>query len=678
MKKSLLLIGLLSYVGIAEAQTFTDNFDSYTAGQKLGPQSGGAWTTWSNAPGGAEDVDVINTDAASAPNSLRFTSTSSTGGPVDVVRHFGVLSTGQFSMEFNMKVPSGKAAYFNLQKTATMGQTYALDTYFNDNGTLTFSQIAGFSANYPQGSWFNFRMDINFNINKWEIFINDVSVGYFSNAVNQIEAIDLFPVDANSPYSADFYVDDFQTVITPYVLPNLNAGVTYAGFNGGNIATNDVTPSFKIKNLGTTTITSFDIEVDYNGSTINQSYTGLSIASLAEQSFTTTDLITLVAGSNPLQFTVSNVNMLGADDDAADDVSSVTVTPVVPAVGKMVVGEEATGSWCQWCPRGAVYMDLFENDYEDFWAGIAVHNGDPMTVTEYDTEISALVGGGYPNAVVDRGAAFDPSDMGTEFFTRLQVAPKAFITNGATWDAGTRVLNVSVSADFQTATTGNYRLAVVLTEDDVTGTTSGYNQSNAYAGGASGVMGGYELLSNPVPAAQMVYDHVARAIEPSFDGDPLSIPAVTSAGQVHTSNYQFTLPASWDEDEIHIIGMLIDPSGRIDNAGKAKISEAVSNGFVADADLSISEMNMEQIDDAFKVYPNPATTSATVIFTVDQESQVDLKLLDMSGKVISAKNYGTANGSSQVDLNTSKLTAGFYLVELTVNSEVFTKRLVIQ
>ena len=54
---------------------------------------------------------------------------------------------------------------------------------------------------------------------------------------------------------------------------------------------------------------------------------------------------------------------------------------------------------------------------------------------------------------------------------------------------------------------------MALTEDGVRRVmTSGYNQVNAYAGNALGPMGGFESLPNPVPAAQMVYDHVARVL----------------------------------------------------------------------------------------------------------------------------------------------------------------------
>src|SRR3989338_2466434 len=148
MKKTL-LIASLAFTTVGMSQTYSDNFDSYNAGQYMASQSGGFWTTWSNAPGGAEDVLVSNANASSAPNSIYFSTAAQAGGPTDLVRNFGVLNTGQFSMEFNI-----------------LGA-------------------------YTQNTWFNFRIDINFNTNLWEVFIDDVSIGSFSNSENQIASIDI-------------------------------------------------------------------------------------------------------------------------------------------------------------------------------------------------------------------------------------------------------------------------------------------------------------------------------------------------------------------------------------------------------------------------------------------------------------------------------------------------------
>ncbi|MBI1836085.1 MAG: Omp28-related outer membrane protein [Flavobacteriia bacterium] len=681
--KKIILLGSVFASFLSYSQTFNDNFDSYTAGQNLGPQSSGAWTTWSNAPGGTEDVLVSNADAASAPNSLHFASTSQTGGPTDLMRHFGVLNTGQFSMEFNIKVGTGKAGYFNLQKTATPGTAYALDAFFRDNGTLVFNQQPNFSANYPVNTWFNFRLDINFNINKWEVFIDNVSVGYFSNEINQVEGIDIFPVDNDTPYDADYYIDDFSTTITPYTLTTLNAGVTYTSYSGGTVAGNSVPPIFKIRNLGTSAITSFDIVANYNGTNANQSFTGLNMASLAEQSFTLNSNITLIAGANPLTITVSNVNGAGPDGDANDNVGTAIIDPIVPAAGKMVITEEATGTWCGWCVRGAVYMGWMKYKYNNYWTGIAVHNGDPMVVTDYDAAMGALISG-FPTALVDRGAGLDPSEMEGEILTRLQVVPKAVLTNGATWDAVSRTLNVSVSANFSANATNSYKIACALSEDSVTGTSSGYDQHNYYSSQSQNLdlidVNGvnYKNLPSTIPAAQMVFDHVARAIAPSFNGTNLCLPATINSGETHIINFSFTLPSTWDENKIDVVSMLIDPQGKIDNGGRATIAEAIANGYVAGCNAGIQGITLEQVDDVFQIAPNPATTSTTITIQLTDESNVMLKVLDMSGKEVASRNYGVINGASTVDINTSIFQAGIYIVELTVNDQKLTKRLIIK
>ncbi|HRP52166.1 MAG TPA: Omp28-related outer membrane protein [Fluviicola sp.] len=677
MKKILLTLGLFSGT-IAFGQTFSDNFDSYTAGQYMAAQSAGAWTTWSNAPGTTEDVMVSNADAFSGPNSVYFTTSAQNGGPTDLVRNFGVLNTGTFELKFNMKVLSGKAGYFNLQKTATLGQTWAMDCFFNDNGSLSIVNQNGlnFSGTYPQNQWFNFKLVINFNLNKWEVFIDNTSIGYFANPVNQIASIDIFPVDQNAPYSCGYYMDDFEYTITPYTLPNLNAAINGLSFDEGLIVGNDVTPKVVVRNLGTTTINSFDLNLMYNGTPMNYPVTGQNLASLATTIISLPSTYTLIAGNNAMTATVSNVNG-GSDLDTSDDQISIDVNPIVPATGKMVVGEEGTGTWCQWCPRGAVFMDMMETKYADFWAGIAVHNGDPMVVSDYDAGIGGLVSG-YPSALVDRMSVVDPSEMEPDFITRVQVAPTAFITNGATWNSTTRELKVSVSANFQSAANNNYKLAIVLTEDGVTGTGSGWSQSNAYAGGGAGVMGGFESLPNPVPASQMVYDHVARAIEPSFSGYTNSFPATVNAGETHTITGTFILPAGWDENEIHIIGLLFNPQGKIDNAGKATITDAVANGFVSGTDVTAGLNELNQIDELVKVYPNPATDAVTILFQPSHVSDVEISFSDVTGKIISTKNYGTMTNASTITLDTQNVPAGVYFVTVKMNNQLVQKKIVIQ
>jgi hypothetical protein len=367
------------------------------------------------------------------------------------------------------------------------------------------------------------------------------------------------------------------------------------------------------------------------------------------------------------------VNGLGADGDASDDVISTTITPVTPAFGKVVVAEEGTGTWCQWCPRGAVFMDAMAAKYQSYFAGIAVHNSDPMTVTAYDAAIGALISG-YPSALVDRGPVIDPSALEGQILSRVVIAPKGMVVNGATYNSVSRVLNVSVTTTIATAISGNYKTSCVITEDSVTGTT-GYAQSNAYSGGASGVMGGFELLANPVPAAQMNYNHVARFISPDFTGIPNAFGASAGAGTVVTYNFSFTLPAGYDANQVHIIGLFIDPTGKIDNAGSATIAEAVANGYVTGASAGINTI-ADAPDAQVNIYPNPATNNSTISLNLAKESSVQVAIYAVDGSLVANKDYGKLSGGMLLPIEMSTMKAGMYFVNVIIDGKKVVEKLI--
>ncbi|MFN4911702.1 MAG: Omp28-related outer membrane protein [Flavobacteriales bacterium] len=669
MKK--LLTPVFSFLVLSiNAQLFSDNFDSYPVGQYLGPQSL-TWSTWSGSEGGAEDVQITNNNASSAPNAIYFSSTSANGGPQDVVLKFGQLYTsGIFTLQNKFYINAGKTGYYNIQGALTIGNLWALNVNM-DAGQLIIDD--GNTPNlvvtsYPEATWFELKIEANLTLHVWKAYINGGLVGTWINGVNTVASADFFPVQ-----NTQMYVDDVQFDHVPFTVPALDAMVADIDM-GAELATQSGTPTVKIVNGGSTAITSMKVDLTYNGSTTTQTVTGINLATAGIYTVSMPSTV-LVAGSLPVTALVYEVNGGAGDNTPTNDMLSEQINPVVPAPGKMVVGEEATGTWCQWCPRGAVFMDLYETKYQDFWAGIAVHNGDPMTVAEYDTGIGSLIGG-YPSALVDRMGDVDPSGMSSDFFTRLQTAPKATLLNGANWDPNTRVLNVSVRYTFSSGANGNYKSACVLTEDDVTGTGAGWSQSNAYAGGNNGTMGGYESLPNPVPASQMVYNHVARAIAPSFAGMSGIFPASINAGDVHIVNYTFTLPAGWDENQIHIVGMLIDSNGKIDNAGSADIVTAVNNGYETGINVGIAEVLSET--KTLTLAPNPAYGSASVLLQLKAESDVSVYVSDLNGKAMLRGEYSNLSGAQSIGLNLNGLAAGIYNVQVWINGTMYSEKLVVE
>ena len=669
MKKIYLLVAGLAAFNL-NAQLFSDNFDAYTAGQYLGPQSL-TWSTWSGPEGGNEDVQITSTNSSSAPNAIYFSSTAANGGPQDVVLKFGQLyNSGVFTLQNKFYVNAGKKGYYNIQGALTIGNIWALNVNMNA-GQLTIDD--GITPNlvvssYPEAAWFELKIEANLTLHVWKAYLNGNLVGTWVNGVNTVASADFFPVQ-----NTQMYIDDVMFDHVPFTVPALDAMVADIDM-GAELATQSGTPTVKVVNGGSTAITSLKVDLTYNGSTTTQNVTGVNIPTAGVYNVSLPSTV-LAAGTLPINAVVYNVNGGAGDNTPSNDTLIELINPIVPAPGKMVVGEEATGTWCQWCPRGAVFMDLFETKYQDFWAGIAVHNGDPMTVEAYDTGIGTLIGG-YPSALVDRLGDVDPSGMSSDFFTRLQTAPKATLVNGATWDANSRVLNVSVRYNFALAANGNYKSACVLTEDGVTGTGAGWSQSNAYAGGNNGVMGGYESLPSPVPAAQMVYDHVARAIAPSFTGMTGIFPATVNAGDAHIVNYSFTLPAGWDENEIQIIGLLIDPTGKIDNAASVDITTAVANGYETGLNAGIAQVLESSRPVALA--PNPAIGTSAILLNLTTESEVHIQLTDLNGKLITSGEYTNLSGAQSIAINLNGLSAGMYAVNILINGTLYTEKLIVE
>jgi len=665
-KQYLIIIGSL-LIGNAFGQTFSDNFDSYASGDNLAAKSA-VWETWSSPNGGADDVKVTNTKAKSGSNSIYFQSTAANGGPADVILPFGgARNNGQFELKMNMNVDAGKNAYFNFQEQTTVGKGYTIDVYFNENKTLNINnQAAGslLSVSYPQGQWFEFQLKVDLNTNSWDLYIDGTKAGSFQNSTRAIASMDLFPINGSS-----FYVDDVSYTYTSYSPTSKNASVTYIGNVMGYLAGANVTPSVEIRNLGTTTITEAEISLKYNGNTSSKKLTGISIASGGLYSSNLDNPISIVGGIADVVASIVTVNGT-ADDNNADNSKTLTINPIVPAKGKVVIGEEATGTWCQWCPRGAVALKTMHDKYDGFFQGIAVHNNDPMENPYYDASIASKISG-YPSALVDRGAKMDPSAMGGDFINRIQIAPKGVMDIAAKYDAATKVMSVSVETSIESAISGDYRIACVIVEDDVTGTTSGYNQSNAYAGGGSGVMGGYEKLPNPVPAAQMVYDHVGRAIAPTFSGLPNAFGASASAGQKFVHNFTFDIDPSWDLTQMHVVSMFIDKTGMIDNGGTIHYNDAIKKAF-KDGTAVLASQVLNGPDNRISVSPNPTTSDINLMLTGAISAESTVEVLDMQGKVVFQTNAVT----NTMIIPTQQWSTGIYLVRLNEGGLISQKKIV--
>lgn len=674
MKKIFTLLSSVVLVNIASAQfTFSDDFESYTAGSALGPQSS-TWTTWSGTEGGTEDVLVSTADSHGGTKSVYYSSTIAAGGPTDCVLPFGAqFTTGTFVMDFWIKVNAGKIGYFNFQQNTTIGQVWNSDWTFNADGTLDVVNQAGlnWSTTYTNGTWNHIIITADLNNSEWNVNIGGSDMGTFHNTSLGVASIDIYPINGSQ-----YYIDDISITHTPYALTSNNIALSYITVPGG-LAGSSVNVKALLRNVGTGTIANPYVSLYHNGSLVaSQTYTGMNLASMDTQIVTITTPVVFTSGgtiSADAQFSAG----LADDDDTADDTLSYTYSAITPAPGKLVVTEEGTGTWCGFCPRGAVYMELLSTTYPGFFQGIAVHNADPMVVPRYDAGIGALIGG-YPSVLVDRLTETDPSTMEPDFITRIQVAPKAMIVNGAQWNVTNDTLYVSLTTTFaQAVSSGNYKVACVLIEDDVTGSGSGYNQNNYYWDGSYGPMAGWESLPASVPASQMVYDFVARDIIPNFNGLSSAYTIPAAIGYVKTHNFAFPVPAGWSRPDMKIVGLFIDNTGKIDNASSTTIDDAIINGFVQGTFVMDVESEQAAIDDAI-LFPNPTTGTTTVRFNLSKLTDVVINISTIEGQRISSNNHGALVGTQSIEINTTDWAKGIYLVEILSGSTSKVMKLMVQ
>jgi len=447
--------------------------------------------------------------------------------------------------------------------------------------------------------------------------------------------------------------------VSVYVPPANDAKINSIALNRYGLINTNSNLVLNVTNLGSNPMTS--LTIDWNDGTSHSQVVNVNIAPFATADVThPTALNYAAAVEKTIAVNITNVNG-GADADMTNNSGSKSFNSLSQASTKKVIIEEGTGTWCGWCPRGAVAMEQMIQNHPNDFIGIAVHNGDPMAITEYDGGMNL---GGYPGCNVDRALLDQNVSAGVfenYYQQRIGLAVPAGLSMTVT---GTTNKTINVNATFRTVfASANYRLGVIIVEDNVTGTAAGYNQTNYYTGGANGAMGGFESLANPVPAADMVYDHVGRALLGGYSGQANSVPATITDGQ--TVNYTFTyaVPTTSNSANMSAVVVLIDnATGEIINAEKQSISGANVN-------------EMETI--ALNVFPNPASDQVNVTFE-GENTDYSISLMDIQGRVISSREIANASGEQLVSFSTENVAKGSYIVTVTSNGAITTKNVVIK
>ena len=375
------------------------------------------------------------------------------------------------------------------------------------------------------------------------------------------------------------YLDDIKAGVQPRVSVK-SATPRISHFRG------PVELQATVEASGDSPINRFTITLDYDGQSYTQTFDTL---------FAAGSRLTLTLAHRPV---LERNQTLRYTLTAEADGSTSTVSDSVACFVKGVLAEDYTGTWCQYCPKGMVALDSMSRKYPDNFAGVAVHCSDVMTCDDYATAIHSIYSpNSYPSVMMNRNSqyVFDPRPAMVEAYFKALVEEDpvagmdvAAVSNPASGlvDINTRLLFADSHAD------AAYRLAFVLVEDSVYRPgDSQYCQSNAYADGSHGEMGGYETLPATIPSEQMYFNDVARGFYGDFNGVEGSVPSSVEAR--HPVSYACSLEVPGEVLEpshLKVIVLLTDQDGHVVNAmrvGVEGVSSAINPVLVGEVSPSV-------------------------------------------------------------------------------------------
>lgn len=280
----------------------------------------------------------------------------------------------------------------------------------------------------------------------------------------------------------------------------------------------------------------------------------------------------------------------GTGGGTGGDTTTVDPNPTDGAISKIpdsftqkIVIEEATGTWCGWCPMGAAMMDKYTTEYPERVYGIAIHSGDPMENKAMISALDRLYSlAGYPSGLVNRLASPTSRDIfmhPTEWPAALE-KQLAKTTNSVGIALESNVNQADATASVQVHvgfgkdvnTTFDYKVLIYLVEDGIVSPQQNYLAGNADYKDPQSVF--YKYYQSPAVMQDYVHNHVAKRAFTVLDGDVI---AATNVGELKKfkKQYQINLTRSDNLEKSYVVAVVLRDGSKpyVLNAQKVKLGE---------------------------------------------------------------------------------------------------------
>ncbi|HAQ37585.1 MAG TPA: hypothetical protein DCX89_09370 [Saprospirales bacterium] len=573
MKKLLLVVFYFAGFSFLFGQEviMTENFDGFAAGVKFTQafNNKDVWTTWSNAPGGAEDALLSDKFAVSTPNSLVLANTQ------DIVLLLGDKVEGRYVIEFDLLIETGKIGYYNmLNDFAGSNSVWAYQVYFNTGGkgVIDAGKASAATFDFAYNTWIHVSTIVDLD--------DDFATLYFDNneiiswkwssgtggagTLNKLDAINFY--GNNSGGTSGMYIDNvvFKSTTAPAAPTGLKAEVidgkdillswnpdpgepdNYVLTRSGVVANAALTDTFYLDNP----------------------YPGISHYTLRSHK----------AGFG---YSLSSESVMAEIEGGVDR--------------KYVLFEIGTGTGCPYCPGAAMGAHDMKTNGDEVIL-IKYHNynlTDPFnTAASKERAGNYYKISGYPTSFADGTLSVVGGSNTVSLFPgyhqhylQRKERRELYSLDVHVWNLSGKTYRAEILvSELHDFVTEEKTLHTAITESDIS-----YNWQN-----------------------QTKVENALRNMYPDAFGTKLDF----SDEKEHALTFDFTLGDTWVKDNLEFVVFLqADPSKEVMVATKVSLKDVL---------LNLDDM----VGNEYAVYPNPVQS----VLNVRVEGEKTFEILDITGK----------------------------------------------
>ena len=507
----------------------------------------------------------------------------------------------------------------------------------SNDGGATYSNV--FTKSGDQGDQWNFEI---------------VSLSGFSDTV-MFKVIAIVGDDNGQAWTSDIAIDNFE--ISESVALDVS-GISMTTPPTIILANGPVTVSGKLQNMGTSTVTTMDVNYTIDGgATVTESVSGLNLATGNYYDFSHgTTWSPAAAGSYVIAVWATNIN--GATDmNTSNDMVSGTVTVYDNATIRRPMLESFTSSTCGPCVAGNVNVASVLTGYADdqysllkyqmSWPG----SGDPYYTDEGGDRRTYYGVNAVPDFILDGNDWQGNSSSLANSQIDAVLAEPAFLEMSSFFTVTGQTVDITVNIDALGDFNSNLTIYTAIYE--------------------------IKTFNNVGSNGETEFGNVMKKMVPSSQGFNLG---TLQTGNSVTENFSHTfagnyvLPPNANSPIDHATQHSIEDFNNLgvvtwiqDDATKEVIQSTVS---------TISATNVEELSTTkLMLFPNPADNTATVAFEGLEGSDVKIDLYNLLGELVFTGNHTSASNFDYYNIDVTTLNNGIYNLVLSVGESITTKKL---